>query len=75
MPEILTIDEIKQRYDSEWILLEDPETTPSLDVRSGIVLWHSKDRDEVYRKAIELRPAHSAFLYTGSLPENAAVIL
>jgi hypothetical protein len=39
------------------------------------VLWHSKDRDEVYRKARELRPEHGAILYVGELPDDAAVVL
>ena len=53
MNEILTITEIQSRFHAEWVLIQDPETTESLEVRSGKVLYHSKDRDEVYRKAIE----------------------
>lgn len=75
MGEVMSIAEIQVRFESEWILLEDPQTTESLEVRGGKVLWHSKDRDELYRKARELRPRHSAILYTGRLPENTAVVL
>jgi hypothetical protein len=57
------------------VLLEDPETTESLEVRSGKVLWHSKDRDEVYRKARELQPEHSAILYTGTIPDDMIIVL
>lgn len=72
---IMTISEIQTQFSSEWILLEDPETTETLEVKSGNVLWHSKDRDELYRKARELRPKHSAILYTGQLPEEMVVVL
>ncbi len=75
MSEVMSLAEIHARFESEWVLLEDPETTESLEVKSGKVLWHSKDRDEVYRKARELRPEHSAILYTGRLPEGTAVVL
>lgn len=75
MSEVMSMAEIQARFESEWILLEDPETTETLEVKSGKVLWHSKDRDEVYRKARELRPKHSAILYTGKLPEDMAVVL
>ena len=75
MNEVLSIAEIESRFDSEWVLLEDPQTSEKRQVLGGKVLWHSKDRDEVYRKALELRPKHSAFLYTGKIPEDAAVIL
>ena len=47
----------------------------ALEVKSGKVRWHSKDRDEVYRKAVELRPKRFAMLYTGTLPKDAAIVL
>jgi len=75
MTEIMTVAEIEAKYESEWILLDDPETDENLKVKSGKVLWHSKDRDEVYRKAREIRPRHSAVLYTGRLLEEMAVVL
>lgn len=76
MSETLTYAEIHDRFDSEWVLLEDPQTDPDLTVRSGKVLCHSKDRDEVYRKMLELRPRHGAVLYTGRIPaEGTEVVL
>ncbi|MGH2354411.1 MAG: hypothetical protein ACRDJN_22625 [Chloroflexota bacterium] len=76
--EVMSLAEIQSEFESEWVLLEDPETTPVLEVKRGRVLWHSKDRDEVYRKARALRPKHSAIIYTvytGTLPEEAAVLV
>ncbi len=75
MGEVMSVEEIHARFEAEWVLLEDPQTTDSLEVKAGKVLWHSKDRDEVYRKALELRPKHSALLYTGTLPEDAVIVL
>lgn len=75
MSEVMTVEQIYSRFESEWVLLEDPETSGSLDVKAGKVLWHSKDRDEVHRRARELKPKHAAILYTGSLPEDTEVIL
>jgi hypothetical protein len=75
MNEVLTLAEIQTRFDSEWILLEDPETTEHLEVKSGKVLWHCKDRDELDRKALELRPKHAAILFTGTIPDDVAVVL
>jgi hypothetical protein len=71
----MTLEEIRSRFASEWVLVGDPELTESLAVIRGTVLWHSPDRDEVYRKARELRPRHSAILYTGTLPDRTAVVL
>lgn len=75
MNEVLTATQIEAQFESEWILVEDPETDEALTVRRGRVRWHSKDRDEVYRKAVELRLARSAILYTGKIPKDTAVVL
>ena len=75
MEEVLTIAQIEARFDSEWILVGDPQTNEALEVQSGKVLWHSKDREEVYCKAVELRPKRSAMLYTGKMPKDTAVVL
>jgi hypothetical protein len=75
MKEIMTFAEIKAKFVSEWVLLEDPELTPNLEVIRGKVLWHSKNRDEFDRKALELMPKHSAIFYTGTIPEGTAVVL
>jgi len=75
MREYLSFFEIQRQFDSEWVLVEDPQTDEALNVKNGVVLCHSKDRDEIYRKAREIKPRHSAILYTGILPEGAAIIL
>lgn len=75
MDEILTIDEIESRYASEWVLNGEPQTDEFQRLRSGKVLFHSPDREEVYRKATDLRPEHFAFRYLGELPEDMAFVL
>ena len=75
MNKVLTATQIFSRFKGEWVLLEDPQTTPRLEIKAGKVLWHGKDRDEVYRKARELRPKHSAVLFTGKIRHDAAVVL
>ena len=75
MSEVMLLEEIESQFPSEWVLLGDPETTGSLQVKGGAVLWHSKDRDEVYRKARDLRPKRFAILYTGTIPKDAAIVL
>lgn len=75
MGEIMTMEEMESRFKNEWILIEDPETTEVLQVTRGKVLWHGKDRDELYRVAMELQPQHSAIWYTGTWPKDKIVIL
>jgi hypothetical protein len=75
MEDVLTIAEIESRFDSEWVLVEDPQTNDAMEVQGGRVSCHSKDRDEVYRLAVASRPKRFAILYMGTLPEDAAVVL
>jgi hypothetical protein len=75
MGDVLTLAEIEARFPAEWVLVEDPQTDEGLQLQGGKVLHHSKDRDEVYRKAVELRPRRFAVVYTAPLPEGTAVIL
>jgi hypothetical protein len=75
MDALLSIDEINTRFDSEWILLEDPQTDEALRVLGGKVAAHSRDRDEVYRFAAETRPKRFAILYTGEPLANTAIVL
>lgn len=75
MDEILTLAQIESKFDSEWVLVEDPQTDEELRVLSGTVRWHGKDRDEVYRRAVEMRPKRFAIVYTGKMPEETAIVL
>jgi hypothetical protein len=75
MDDILTIAQIEAQFESEWVLVEDPQTNAALEVQSGKVRWHSQDRDEVYRKAVELRPRRFAMLYTGKMPKDTVIVL
>jgi hypothetical protein len=75
MNELLTMAKIKRQYEDEWVLVEDPELDADLEVVSGRVVWHSKDRDEVHHKALELRPRHPAFVYAGEIPEDAVIVV
>lgn len=75
MSQTMTAAKIHKKFKNEWVLVENPETTKNHEVKKGKVLYHSKDRDEVYRKAIELHPPSIAILYTGEIPKGTVVVL
>ena len=75
MEQEMTIQDIEAQFDGEWVLVADPQTDANLHVLKGKVVCHSKDRDEVYREAVALRPTRCAVLFTGQIPENTAVVL
>jgi len=75
MSEEMTLEEIESRFASECVLIEEPKTNERLKVLGSKVLCHSEDRDEVYRKAVALRPKRSALIFTGQIPDETAVVL
>jgi hypothetical protein len=70
MQELISFAEINKRYEGEWVLIIDPVTKKNLEIIEGTVACHSLDRDEVYQRAMELRPKHSAILFLGRPPQN-----
>lgn len=75
MSAMLTLAEIEARYDVEWVLVGDAELDGQSRLVRGRVLFHSKSRDEVDRMDATLRPAAAVILYTGQIPDDAAVVL
>ncbi len=71
----LSVREIRRRFPNEWVLLMDPEHDSALAVTKGTVVGDSKDRDEVYRKARNLKLKRIAILYTGEFPKDMAIVL
>lgn len=71
----MTMEQIESQFAAEWVLLENPVTDDDLNILSGRVLHHSRDREEVYRTAVQRRPARSAVVYTGEIPDGTAVVL
>ena len=75
MSKAMTIAEIQREFDQEWVLVGDPLLDEALQVQAGTVLFHSLDRDAVYRQTIKLRPKKFAMLRIGKLPKDAAIAL
>lgn len=76
MSEFMTRAEIEVRFPDEWILVIDPDIGPDHFVRSGVVLAHSKDRDEIDRMAIKAPARHIAVWFNGDpIPAGMKVLL
>ena len=75
MENAMTIAQIEASFPSQWVLVQDPQTSEALQVQGGRVIAHSKDRDEVYRFAATTRPKRFAILYTGTIPKDTAIVL
>ncbi len=75
MNDVMTLDEVNEQFDSEWVLLGDIVQNDHHEIVRGRVLFHSKDRDEMYRKLVELRPKRAATHFTGAMPAGTAIVL
>ena len=76
MGQVMTIEEIKAQFESEWVLVSEPEVEENLLVKKGLVVWHGKDKDELDRRIGEMEtPFNLAILYTGYTPKDAVIIL
>lgn len=74
--ECLTTEEIYAQFDSEWVVLHTPVTTDTLEVKGGTLIWHTKDKSEVYPDANELPiPRRTVFVYTGRIPTGTVVVI
>lgn len=73
--EIMTWEQIEDLYQGEWVLLEDPDAKEKVHVLACNLLCHSKSREEIGRKLLELRPRSSAVLFVGQPPRDAVFLL
>ncbi|HEX9989401.1 MAG TPA: hypothetical protein VGE45_13115 [Chloroflexia bacterium] len=73
--QIMSVEEINSAFESEWVLVEDPEVEENLIVKRGKVLWHGKDKDDLYRMMKELQPRSAAVLYTGKILKEGEVLM
>jgi len=70
----LSIEEIDQKYDGEWIYLINPQTIGST-VLGGEVLAHSPCRENVIRVMMETDNESVYIKYAGKVPEGMSVLL
>lgn len=72
--QILTFEEMRQKYWGEWLLIDHAELDESQRVVRGHVLAHSMDRDEI-DQALPLRKGRMAAIeYVGPIPDDYAVM-
>lgn len=73
--QMMTLDEMKQSFTGEWVLIGEPETTESLEVVRGILLWHSASRDEISEKLAASAVTHAAIWYFPAPREDNSLVI
>jgi hypothetical protein len=75
MKKVFTMKELEARYSGEWMLLVNPVHNELMEPIRGELVFHNKDREEVYKEAHKRKDAHTAVFYVGKLPEDFVVVL
>lgn len=69
----MSIAQIKTKYKDEWLLLADYRLDDKNEPVSGVVIAHSKDRDEIYSKQMDIEKNLCIF-YAGEMPQDLAIM-
>ena len=72
--EVLSMEEIAEKYKDKWVLIEYEELDENLNVKKGEVIAHSPRKDEIYARLLETKGKDIAIEYTGKLPEDLVVM-
>jgi len=67
--------EIRKRYRNEWVLIEYTKLDDELNVVEGVVIAHSKDREEIHKAQMELKNKKLAIEYLGEIPEEEDLVV
>lgn len=69
----MKIEEIKQQYKDEWLLIKVEKTNELNQPIYGQLIAHSKDRDEIYRK-MKIEKGHTYTVYSGKIPRKGFAV-
>ena len=58
---------IQKEYPDRFVLLENPVFDPTPHLKEAMLLYKHKSRKKVIEKELELKPLHSAIVYTGGM--------
>jgi hypothetical protein len=75
MENILTLQEMSDRYNNEWLLIAYTELDENMIVVRGEVLAHSPNQGDVYEALPIAKGRNVAFEYVGTVPTDFAVML
>lgn len=75
MNALLSLTEMQQRFPGQWVLVSSPRFDRQGRLRSGAVLAHSANRDEVYERLRETEARFVNVEYMGEVPSDLGVAL
>lgn len=71
----MRLEEIKQQYPNEWVIIEFTELDEELKVVSGEVIAHSPSREKIEQELMGVREPQVAIEYTGEGDSGEAFLI
>jgi len=71
----MRIEEIRNLYPDEWVLIEYSKLDDDLNVLEGDVIAHSADKEDIYRAQMKLQGRSLAIEYVGEIPEQDDLVV
>jgi hypothetical protein len=75
MGKVLSLEEMQQRYDGEWLLIIHAAVDKNSEILSGEILAHSRNVDEIYEALALAQGVEASIEYMGQVPADFAAIL
>jgi short subunit fatty acids transporter len=75
MSQVITFEEMKQRYQGEWLLIAYKDLDDQMQVIEGEVLAHSPNQSHIYEILASIPEQPLAIEYVGQIPQDIAFIL
>ena len=75
MAKLMTLEEIKQQFQDEWLLIAYTELDQNLNVLQGELLLHSAEVEDIYNALPNYNDRAVAIEYVGEPPADVAFIL
>jgi hypothetical protein len=70
----MKIEEIKEKYKDEWVLLEISDEDEIGIPKEGEVIAHSKERDDIYKALRDTKGKYTYQFYTGKIPKEGYAV-
>jgi len=74
MEESMGFEEMIEKFEGKWLLIEYEELDEEFAVKQGKVLFHSPNKNEVYEQLMEIQGRNIAIEYAGEVPKKLAVL-
>ena len=70
----MRIEDIKEKYRDEWVLVETTKFDELGQPTEGNVISHSRNRDDTYTAMKKTKAKDIAHFYTGKIPEKGYAV-